>query len=140
MPMTTSIDDSTHAPGAVPEGPPEPAPSVRARSLRVLPVLAVVVAAVVIVPWSFNFLRDSDASRLLVVVVAIAIGVGGVFFMFWAANRVVDWLPGRWSETVRPYVFIGPALVTLTVFLVYPVINTVLSSFKDANGKHFVGL
>jgi alpha-glucoside transport system permease protein len=137
--VTTSIDDATDAAGAAPEEPPEET-SIGARSMRVLPVLAVIVAAVVIAPWSFNFLRDSDASRLLVVVVAIVIGVGGVFFLFWAMNRVVDWLPGRWSETVRPYVFIGPALVTLTVFLIYPVINTVLSSFKDANGQDWVGL
>jgi alpha-glucoside transport system permease protein len=138
--VTTSLDDATQAAGAVPEGPPEPKPSISTRSMRVLPVLAVVVAAVVLAPWSLNFLRDSNASRLLIVVVAIAIGVGGVFFMFWAMNRIVDWMPGRWSETVRPYVFIGPALVTLTVFLVYPVINTVISSFKDANGQEFVGL
>ena len=138
--MTTSIDDTTHGAGPVPDEPPEPKPSTGARAMRVLPVVAVVVVAVVLAPWSFNFLRDSEASRLLVVAVAIAIGVGGVFFMSWAMDRIVDWLPGRWSETMRPYVFIGPALVTLTVFLVYPVINTVISSFKDANGSHFVGL
>jgi alpha-glucoside transport system permease protein len=41
---------------------------------------------------------------------------------------------------VRPYVFVGPALVILTVFLVYPVINTILISFKDARSESFVGL
>src|SRR5262249_31661469 len=37
-------------------------------------------------------------------------------------------------------VFIGPALVILSVFLVYPVINTIILSLKDANSKDFVGL
>ena len=55
-------------------------------------------------------------------------------------NRVVDWLPERLSEGVRPYVFIGPALVILAVFLVYPVINTILLSFKDAHSQGWVGL
>ncbi len=138
--MKTSIDEAPPPPGQFPEEPAGPKPSVSALAVRVLPVVAIIVAAVVVAPWSFNFLRDSDASRLLIVVVAIAIGVGGVFFLFWAMDRIVDWLPDRWSETVRPYVFIGPALVTLTVFLVYPVVNTVISSFKDANGQDWVGL
>ena len=36
--------------------------------------------------------------------------------------------------------FVGPAVVILSVFLVYPVINTILISFKDAHGpRSFVG-
>jgi alpha-glucoside transport system permease protein len=37
-------------------------------------------------------------------------------------------------------VFIGPALVILAVFLIYPVINTILTSFKDAQGQKYIGL
>lgn len=95
---------------------------------------------VVVVPVAFNFLRDANANRLFVVGVAVVVGVGGVFLLFWAMNSIVDWLPGRWREGVRPYVFVGPAIVTLSVFLIYPVINTILTSFKDANGQSFVGL
>jgi alpha-glucoside transport system permease protein len=35
---------------------------------------------------------------------------------------------------------VGPALVILSVFLVYPVINTIMTSFKDGASKEFVGL
>ena len=63
---------------------------------------------------------------------AIVVGVGGVFLLYWAMNRVVDLLPARFREGVRPYVFVGPALVILAVFLVYPVINTIFISFKDS--------
>ena len=52
-------------------------------------------------------------NRLVVAGVAIAVGVGGVFALFWAMNRVVDWLPASLREGVRPYVFVGPALVML---------------------------
>ena len=76
----------------------------------------------------------------MVVAVAIAVGVGGVFFVFWAMNQLVDWLPERFREGVRPYVFIGPAVVILSVFLIYPVVNTIIISLKDAHGQHFVGL
>jgi alpha-glucoside transport system permease protein len=55
-------------------------------------------------------------------------------------NRAVDLLPDRYREGVRPYVFVGPAIVILSVFLVYPVINTILISLKDAQGVKFVGL
>ena len=67
-------------------------------------------------------------------------GVGGVFFLYWAMNRAVDWLPARYREGVRPYVFVGPCLVILAVFLIYPVINTILLSLRDAQGEGFVGL
>jgi alpha-glucoside transport system permease protein len=37
-------------------------------------------------------------------------------------------------------VFVGPCLVILAVFLVYPVVNTIIVSFGDRNGEGFVGL
>lgn len=101
----------------------------------VLPVVAVALL------WAtFDYLRDEHANRLLVVVVAMLTGVGGVFFLFWAMNWVVDALPARFREGVRPYIFVGPAMVILSVFLIYPVINTVLLSLRDASAKKFVGL
>ncbi|MGH2755374.1 MAG: carbohydrate ABC transporter permease, partial [Actinomycetota bacterium] len=62
------------------------------------------------------------------------------FVLFWAMNRAVDVLPAAFREGVRPYVFVGPALVILAVFLVYPVFNTILLSFQDARGENFIGL
>ena len=38
---------------------------------------------------TFQFLRDEDANRGLVVLVAIVVGVVGVFALYWAMNRVV---------------------------------------------------
>ncbi|HEX2575675.1 MAG TPA: sugar ABC transporter permease, partial [Aquihabitans sp.] len=121
----------------------EERPTTTSRSLPPLARIAAVVAAVVVlalvVPWTFDYLRDDDASRMSIVALAIAVGVGGVFLLFWAMDRVVDWLPRRAGEVVRPYVFVGPAIVILSVFLIYPVINTILISFKDAQGADYVG-
>jgi alpha-glucoside transport system permease protein len=108
--------------------------------LRVVGAVAIPVAAFYLLWSTFDFLRDEDANRILVVGVAIVVGVAGVFFLYWAMNRVVELLPARYRESVRPYVFVGPALVILSIFLVYPVINTVLISFRDAQGEAFVGL
>lgn len=43
-------------------------------------------------------------------------------------------------SAVRPWLFIGPALLLLIVYLVYPVIATLILSFYDRTGVNFVGL
>ncbi|RPI10901.1 MAG: sugar ABC transporter permease, partial [Actinobacteria bacterium] len=108
--------------------------------LGVVGVIAAVVAIAVGGRLMFDFLKDTDANRLLVVLVAILLGVGGVLTLFWAMDRAVDLLPARFREGVRPYVYIGPAIVLLSVFLIYPVINTIFISLKDATGQEWVGL
>jgi alpha-glucoside transport system permease protein len=108
--------------------------------LRVVLVVVATIVGVLLFLLTFDFLRRPNANRLAVVAVAIAAGVGGVFFLYWAMNRVVDLLPAWLRERARPYVFVGPALVILGVFLVYPVFNTILLSFKDGISREFVGL
>jgi alpha-glucoside transport system permease protein len=41
---------------------------------------------------------------------------------------------------VRPWLFVGPALLLLLVYLVYPVIATFILSFYDRTGVNYVGL
>ncbi len=108
--------------------------------LRIAGAIAIPVVAVVLLWATFNYLRRTDVNRALIVVVAVVVGVGGIFFLYWAMNRVVGFLPARYREGVRPYVFVGPCLVILAVFLIYPVINTILISFKDSTSTGFVGL
>jgi alpha-glucoside transport system permease protein len=65
--------------------------------------------------------------------------VVGVFALYYGMDRLVNQLPERFREGVRPWVFVGPALVILSVFLVYPAINTIIISFQDARSEAFVG-
>ena len=109
-------------------------------ALRLLAAIAVPIGMFYVLWWTFDYLRDERANRFIVVGVAIAVGVGGVFLLYWGMNKAVDLFPARIREGVRPYVFVGPCLVILAVFLVYPVINTVLISFKDINSLEWVGL
>ncbi|MGH2661237.1 MAG: carbohydrate ABC transporter permease [Actinomycetota bacterium] len=108
--------------------------------LRLVGALAIPVVGFFGLWATFDFLRDEDANRFVVVGVAIVVGVAGVFFLYWAMNRAVDLLGARYRESVRPYIFVGPALVILSVFLIYPVINTILLSLKDQFGENFIGL
>ncbi len=132
-----------------PAAPPEPGEDGQGESpgrfaatagMRVVGALVVPVVAFVVLWQSFDFLRDADANRFVVMGVAIAVGVGGVFALFWGMDRMVSLLPRAYRESVRPYVYVGPALVILSVFLIYPVINTFLISLKDATGQEYIGL
>ena len=112
----------------------------RSPALRGLIAVVVLVLFSVALSSAVDLMKDDDANRLTVVGVALLIGVGGVFFLFWAMDQLVDLLPARIREIVRPYVFVGPAMVVVAIFLIYPVVNTILISFKDARGEDFVGL
>ncbi len=65
---------------------------------------------------------------------AIALGVGGIVILFWALNTLVERLPKRQEERFRPYVFIGPAMVVVAVFLMYPSLVTIVDSFRTRIG------
>jgi alpha-glucoside transport system permease protein len=108
--------------------------------LRIVGAVAIPLVAFFVLVTTFDYLRDSNANRALIVLVAVVVGVGGVFFLYWAMNRVVGVLPARFQDGVRPYVFVGPCLVILSVFLIYPVVNTIIISFKDATSTKFSGL
>jgi alpha-glucoside transport system permease protein len=49
-------------------------------------------------------------------------------------------LPHRLQPAVRPWLWVGPALVLVSAFLVYPSIVTFWISLLSADGKRFVGL
>jgi alpha-glucoside transport system permease protein len=127
-------------PGEPGGGPPRPKERSGPSPLRIASVLVGAAVAVTLFLVAFDFLRQPNANRAAVVGLAIVVGAGGVFLLFWVMNRVVDLVSERFRETLRPYVFVGPALVVLAVFLVYPVFNTILISFQSQNSTEFVGL
>ena len=81
--------------------------------------------------------------------ITIAIGVGGCAFWYWASNTVLDSIyPSRGDNAgsninkanmIRPWLFVGPAVVILAAYLIYPVINTLMRSFMDKTSTEFVG-
>ncbi len=137
--MTTGSELQPSGEGTVEQPPASRAPAIGVFLLRILGAVAIPIVAFFLLWVTFDFLRDEDANRLVVVGVAIFVGVVGVFFLYWAMNRAIELLPERYREGVRPYVFVGPAMVILSVFMIYPVINTIVISFKDSVGEEFVG-
>jgi alpha-glucoside transport system permease protein len=109
-------------------------------ALRFLAAIAVPIVAFVLLWLSFQWLRDADVNRGIIVLVALVVGVGGVFALYWAMDFAVNRMPERFRESVRPWVFVGPALVILSIFLLYPAINTIWLSFLDGDSEKWVGL
>lgn len=78
--------------------------------------------------------------KLANALIAVVAGVGGTVVLFWAMNKAVEALPEEWENRLKPYVFIGPALIVVTLFLVYPALRTIYISFFDDRSESFVGL
>ncbi len=122
-----------------PSGEPPSGPAPRAPRLTAVVAIAIPIAAMALVLWVFGWMRTTEMNRGLVVLVAVLVGVGGVFIFYYGMDRIVDLFAVRWQDRIRPWVFVGPALVLLSVFLVYPAVNTVILSFRDASGSEMVG-
>lgn len=72
-------------------------------------------------------------------VVAILIGVGGAAALFWILNYVVERLSSKWEERLKPYVFVGPALLFIGVIVIYPLVRSIMYAFYNASGDEWVG-
>ena len=80
----------------------------------------------------------------------IAIGVFGCVAWFWGSNWLLDRIyPPRGpragdnirrANQIRPWLFLGPAILFLTTYLVYPVLDSFWRSLFNSNGSQFVGL
>jgi len=77
--------------------------------------------------------------KLLNAALAILAGVGGMLALFWILNAIAERLPGRWEARIKPYVFIGPAVAIVGLFLVYPAVQTIIYSFADRRSRAWVG-
>jgi alpha-glucoside transport system permease protein len=78
--------------------------------------------------------------RLINALLAIVGGVGAALLLFWILNKLVEMLPQKWEERLKPWVFIGPAVAAIGFFLIYPAIRTIILSFANAQSTGWVGL
>lgn len=89
-------------------------------------------------------------SQLLLATSTIVAGVFACVAWFWGSNLVLDTIwPARGpnaganilrTNTIRPWLFIGPAILFLALYLVFPVLKSLWMSFLDKDGAAFVGL
>jgi len=68
-------------------------------------------------------------STVLSVVIALAV-IAGVFT---ALNLLLDRGSQRWDERLRPWIFVGPAVLLLTAALIVPAVRTIVLSLRGGS-------
>ena len=88
--------------------------------------------------------------QLLESIIAVVLGVGVCTFYFAGSNFILEFLfsdyktfsqkKEKWRKRIQPWLFLGPAIFLLSVYLIFPVIETIRLSFFNFGGFDFVGL
>jgi alpha-glucoside transport system permease protein len=78
--------------------------------------------------------------KVINALLAIFSGVLGSLLLYYILNKVVERLPNKWEDRVKPYVFVGPAVLLIGFFLIYPAVRTVVFSFANSDSTAFIGL
>ena len=128
-------EDQLPAPG------PQEEPATNTFAVWLLRFASALVVPVVLAVFffTFTFLKDEGVNKVLQVGVALVVGIVGVWALFWGMDQMVSMLPRRAATAVRPFAFVGPAIVLLGFYLVYPAVYTAILSLQDARSKAFVG-
>jgi alpha-glucoside transport system permease protein len=89
--------------------------------------------------------------QVLGALLAMAIGVAACALYYFAANVILDLIfPFRGggaravrnqkiAATIRPWLFLGPAIIILALYLAYPLVDSIRLSLFDKTGETFVG-
>lgn len=80
---------------------------------------------------------------LLTALQAVVAGIAVTALSYWLMNKVIHLLPEKIKKKVEPFIFIGPVLLLIGVFIVIPTIQSIRLSFmlEEIDGSTtFVGL
>ncbi|MBA3948109.1 MAG: sugar ABC transporter permease [Herpetosiphonaceae bacterium] len=99
------------------------------------------VVVVIALLWAgFIYLRAARSASILNAIVAIIWGVGGIGALFYVSNTLIEALPQKSRDRIRPFLFFGPGVVILFLFLTIPTLITLYQSFFNNDTTRFVGL
>ena len=77
---------------------------------------------------------NKTVAKIVLAAVALVVGVGGIWLFYAGLNAVVMRLAARSRQALLPWVFVGPALGLLAIYLVWPVVATVVKSLTEGAG------
>jgi len=80
------------------------------------------------------------AIKIVNALIAIVGGIGGAMLLYWILNKLAESLKGRWEDRVKPWMFAGPAILAIAVYLIYPALVTIQYSFANEDTAAYVGL
>lgn len=80
--------------------------------------------------------------KLLQAVLYVAAGIGAALALYWVLNKIAELLPAKAEERIKPFLYILPAYLAITVYLLYPTLITIFRSFQHQRGREWesVGL
>jgi len=136
MQQTLKLDSPQPPPAAVGAGAPG---RFWAAFVGLIVTLVLLVAGFLYLRGDFNA-PNSPPPQWITAIVAIVWGVGGVGALFTVLNTLVEALPEVWRARIQPYIFVGPAVIFLSLFLLVPTVLTLYLSFFNADSSAFVGL
>ena len=96
--------------------------------------------------WSVSLFETQERfAKIGFAIRSVFIAVGISFLYFWLTNWLNQGLArvsskGSWGreayivEAIQPWIFVGPALVLLLLFLLVPALSTLSLSFQEADG------
>jgi len=79
------------------------------------------------------------SSLVLAFVAVVCVPIGLTAYLF-LVEKALSRLNPNCQKKIRPWLWIGPALLFLSLFLLYPVINTIVLSLMNEDSTEFVGL
>lgn len=77
--------------------------------------------------------------KLINAFLTVLYGVGAALLVYYALNKLAELLPPKWEERLKPYLYILPAYLAITIYLLYPAIQSVINSFQDRASEEWVG-
>jgi alpha-glucoside transport system permease protein len=133
---TTAPPGDTGPDDAGPTTTPSRTTGSRADAVQQLVTAAILLAVAV----AFFFIDSLSDSALMIALTGVVISLTASAGLFIGANGIVSLLPPKAAERLRPWVFVGPALLFIFAALVVPTIRTLYLSLLDNRSDQWVGL
>jgi alpha-glucoside transport system permease protein len=77
--------------------------------------------------------------KALNALLTVGIGLVAAVFLYYLLNKIAELLPGKVEDKLKPWLYILPAYVAITVYLIYPSVLAFIASFQDATSENWVG-